>query len=218
MSASVAPIYVQLDTLGGVWQVVGVRDGIATLRHTTALTDFPGHPAHGKPAEVHCPLRATIPAAGTPAVVDAPAEAWTGTAGASSPSAGGTPVTVAALGTVAAVAPPPTAATPSHRGARNTDPDTSLEAAEAITDLRRRADHDMVLHLLALHGPLTDFDLARHVSTLTGHTVGQTSIGVRRGELRNAGLVCDSGFKGKSPSGARSIRWALTAQGAEVAA
>ena len=37
-------------------------------------------------------------------------------------------------------------------------------------------------------------------------------------ELRNAGLVCDSGFKGKAPSGAKSIRWTLTAQGAEVAA
>ena len=106
MSATITPTYVQLDTLGGVWQVVGVRDGIATLRHTTALTDFPGHPAHGKPAEVHCPLRATIPAAGTPAVVDAPAEAWTGTAGASSPSAtGGTPVTVAAPDAVGAVSP-----------------------------------------------------------------------------------------------------------------
>lgn len=58
-----------------------------------------------------------------------------------------------------------------HRGARNTDPTTSVEAAESITDLHRRADHDMVLHLLALHGPLTDFDLARHVTALTGHTV-----------------------------------------------
>ena len=106
-----------------------------------------------------------------------------------------------------------------HRRARNTDPDTSLEAAMSVTELRRRADHDLVLALLFEHGPLTDFDLARLATQRLGHMVKQTSLGVRRGELRDAGLVVDSGHKGKSDTGARAIRWALTDAGSrEVAA
>lgn len=112
-----------------------------------------------------------------------------------------------------------TPAAPPHRHARNTDPLTSLDAAQSITELRRRADHDLVLALLFEHGPLTDFDLARLASQRCGHMVKQTSLGVRRGELRDAGLVVDSGHKGRSDTGARAIRWALTDAGSrEVAA
>ena len=100
--------------------------------------------------------------------------------------------------------------------ARSTDPDTSHEAAENVTDRARRAVHRAVLEALVEHGPTTDHDLARYVSGKLGHPIGQTSVGVRRGELRNAGLVADSGHKGRTPTGAKAIRWALTPAGIDA--
>ena len=110
-----------------------------------------------------------------------------------------------------AVAPPEVAASTS--GARTFDPDTAHEAAESITDRQRRAVYRAVLEALYEHGPSTDHDLARYVSGKLQHPIIQTSVGKRRGELRDSGQVTDSGFKGKTPSGARAIRWALTTAG-----
>lgn len=91
--------------------------------------------------------------------------------------------------------------TPTHR---TNDLDTSKSAGniERATD-RRRA--------LALHqahpGGLTDFELAE----LMGRQ--QTSAGKRRGELRDIGLVVDSGRRRLAPSGASAIVWQITAAG-----
>lgn len=99
-------------------------------------------------------------------------------------------------------------------GARNTDPHTShLAAVHAISgkaDNQRRA-------LTALYqagdNGLTDFELA----DATG--LQQTSIGKRRGELRDLGLVCKaSDADGRilvrpAPSGKSAIVWRLTAAG-----
>ena len=103
-----------------------------------------------------------------------------------------------------------------HAVARSTDPSTSHGAAQGFTADRLRADHRLVLAILHVHGPLTDFALARQATAETGSHRIQTSLGVRRGELTTAGLVADSGFKGKSDTGRPSIRWTITAAGREA--
>lgn len=96
--------------------------------------------------------------------------------------------------------------------ARNTDPDTSHQAARyaAKTAATHRA---LALRELATAGPrgLTDFDLAARTR------IPQTSIGKRRGELRDAGLVEDSGTRRPSPSGTAAIVWRVTDLGRQAA-
>lgn len=93
--------------------------------------------------------------------------------------------------------------------ARLTDPDTSHEAARVASI---SADNNRGLALLALadagaHG-LNDFELAE----VTGKA--QTSIGVRRKELRSAGLVERAPIHPRpSPSGTPSIVWRCTDAG-----
>ncbi len=98
--------------------------------------------------------------------------------------------------------------------ARATDPDTSHQAA--VIAIRSAAtNRELALAELAAVHPdgLTDFELADR----TG--VQQTSIGRRRGELRDAGLVerCDDGtghtLKRPSPTGSPSIVWRCTDAG-----
>lgn len=85
-------------------------------------------------------------------------------------------------------------------GARRSDPDTSQLAA---AKLRSRKVYEDVLRILRDHGAATDFEIA---ARLGGQ---QTSIGKRRGELRDAGLVEDSGQRRPSPSGSPAICWKL---------
>lgn len=85
--------------------------------------------------------------------------------------------------------------------ARRTDPDTSWGAA---SDVSSKVDTHRALVLKTLrsypHG-LTDFEL--------GDLLGlqQTSAGKRRGELRDSGLVEDSGKRRPAPSGSLAIVW-----------
>jgi hypothetical protein len=99
-------------------------------------------------------------------------------------------------GRVEAAVPDPGA----WRRVRVTDPDTSHDAAA----LDRARDRDRAYAALA-RAPegLTDFEL--------GAAIGrqQTSAGKRRGELRDAGLVVDSGERRPAPSGSRAIVWRL---------
>lgn len=92
--------------------------------------------------------------------------------------------------------------------ARKTDPDTSHEAARyaALNAATLRA---MALRELVAAGDagLTDFELAARCRSQ------QTSVGKRRGELRDSGLVEDSGERRPSPSGAAAIVWRATEQG-----
>jgi predicted deacylase len=91
--------------------------------------------------------------------------------------------------------------------ARATDPTTSHDAATRATT-RQASDCALVLDVHRQHPEgLTDFELAAH----TGRQ--QTSLGVRRNELRKAGLIRDSGHKRPSPSGTLAIVWTLTDQG-----
>ena len=77
----------------------------------------------------------------------------------------------------------------SHRAARTTRPNAGTNRAVALDVLQRWP------------AGLTDFELAE----ITG--LQQTSIGKRRGELRDAGLVRDTGRRRPSPSGSPSIVW-----------
>lgn len=98
-----------------------------------------------------------------------------------------------------------------HPAVRSTDPDTSHVAAQAALS-RKATDQRLVLSIHFEHPEgLTDFELA----DIAGRA--QTSLGVRRGELRDAGLVENSGTKRPAPSGSPSIVWRLTEAGLRAA-
>lgn len=85
--------------------------------------------------------------------------------------------------------------------ARSTDPDTSWAAA-ADALVNADTDRARVLEMHRAHPEgLTDFELAE----LMGRQ--QTSVGKRRGELRDKGLIEHAGFKRAAPSGSMSIVW-----------
>jgi hypothetical protein len=92
-------------------------------------------------------------------------------------------------------------------GARPTDPETSHSAANLYPRLRG-ADRRRVLLVHERHPQgLTDFELAAIVGRQ------QTSAGKRRGELRDMGLIEDSGFRRAAPSMSPAIVWRITYYG-----
>lgn len=96
-------------------------------------------------------------------------------------------------------------------GSRNTDPITSHMAAERA-QLTATPNRMMVLRHLIEGGPMTDFELADACG------IQQTSIGKRRGECRDAGLVEQLQDRGtavsrKSPSGSPALVWQITDKG-----
>ncbi len=92
-------------------------------------------------------------------------------------------------------------------GVRAADPDTSWEAAFAHLSVRSH-DRRAALKLHAIwNDGLTDFELG----DLMGRQ--QTSAGKRRGELRDMGLVSDSGRRRPAPSGSNAIVWVITGKG-----
>lgn len=97
-----------------------------------------------------------------------------------------------------------------ERSVRRSDPDTSFEAAFAHlegrdTDRRRALE----AHYEAAHG-LTDFELGECLHRQ------QTSAGKRRGELRDLGLIEDSGVRREAPSVSSAIVWRITGKGRVV--
>lgn len=104
--------------------------------------------------------------------------------------------------------------------ARNTDPDTARDAALSVTDAHKRRLYDHILALIFEHGPLTDWQLSRFLTVRIGEPVIATSAGKRRGELRDMGLLYDTGFRGPTETGPKkAVRWGLTPAGeVEVAA
>jgi hypothetical protein len=96
-------------------------------------------------------------------------------------------------------------------GHRLTDPDTSVaaDAAAHACDLAYRYAEVLAALCFAEDG-LTDFELATRL------VKQQTSIGKRRGELRDLGFVADTGTRRPAPSGALAIVWAITPAGREA--
>ena len=97
-------------------------------------------------------------------------------------------------------------------GARATDPNTSHEAADRV---RPRAATDrgrvLLVHAKYLSG-LTDFELAERMDRQ------QTSVGKRRGELRDAGFIEATKDLRPAPSGSRAIVWRITRDGLNLIA
>ena len=94
-----------------------------------------------------------------------------------------------------------------NQGYRNSDPETSQAAALRMPNLRSR-DRLTVLRTHAMHPQgLTDFELAALLQRQ------QTSVGKRRGELRDAGLITKSPARRLAPSGSPAIVWAITSAG-----
>ena len=101
--------------------------------------------------------------------------------------------------------------------ARNTDPQTSHDAAASVTNVTetKRA----ILNLL--QNAITDDELIDRFyeymdSGLVRHA-SPSGIRSRRKELVDAGLVYDTGLRGKTPSGRSSIIWLITDAGKVVA-
>jgi hypothetical protein len=95
--------------------------------------------------------------------------------------------------------------------ARTSDPDTSHKAAERALS-RGSEDRKQALEAHRAHPEgLTDFELGDLVNRQ------QTSAGKRRGELRDLGLVRDSGARRASPSGSSAIVWQITEEGKNAA-
>lgn len=94
--------------------------------------------------------------------------------------------------------------------ARASDPATSHTAA-ARASVRAATDRALVLRIhQQWTSGLTDFELAE----MAGRQ--QTSLGVRRGELRKLGLIRDSGLKRPAPSGTPATVWVITDAGRQV--
>lgn len=91
-----------------------------------------------------------------------------------------------------------------HPSVRVNDPDTCQEPSEFRMSKGRLLA--LAAHVSHPEG-LTDFELAALTDT------AQTSIGVRRKELVQAGLVIATLERRPSPSGAKSIVWRITSQG-----
>lgn len=88
--------------------------------------------------------------------------------------------------------------------ARATDPSTAWAAADMV-EPKAGTNRALALRILREHpGGLTDFELA----ALTG--LQQTSIGKRRGELRDGGFVRATNRTRSAPSGAQAIVWEAT--------
>ena len=83
---------------------------------------------------------------------------------------------------------------------RNTDPDTSREAA-AIASTRSGGQRMRVWTALNQLGTATDFEIADHLGIL------RTSAAKRRQELTEAGLVVDSGRRRQTDTKTMAIVW-----------
>ena len=94
---------------------------------------------------------------------------------------------------------------------RNTDPETSHRAAERMANaLNTDRRHVLVSHSHHPNG-LTDFELAKLCDRQ------QTSVGKRRGELCDVGLIEQTQLRRPAPSGSPAIVWRITTRGLNIA-
>jgi len=100
--------------------------------------------------------------------------------------------------------------------ARNTDPETSHEAAASISEDKLRASQLAVLQLFKNdRSGFTDyelvriyFDTARQWPSSFPHQ-SESGIRTRRKELVDMGKIVDSGERAKLPSGRKAVIWTL---------
>lgn len=99
--------------------------------------------------------------------------------------------------------------------ARNTDPETSHDAAASVRN--QSITHKRILRLLDTYGPLCDTDIAYSLARGGDGTTSVSASGLRtrRSELVAKGYVEDSGLRSRLKSGRRSIIWKITDEGRE---
>ena len=95
---------------------------------------------------------------------------------------------------------------------RRTDPATSVDAADSITEETLADSKDEVLYLLASYGPLADHELIEHhgreVRLFGVRQWSPSRLRTARNELQVQGKVREVGGT-KTPSGRHAILWAL---------
>jgi hypothetical protein len=88
--------------------------------------------------------------------------------------------------------------------ARNTDPETSHEAADSVKEVTLTQEYVMK----ALRRPRNDIEIVEaYRSFKTAPRASESGIRSRRAELVDSGFVADSGKRVKTPSGRWSIVW-----------
>jgi hypothetical protein len=91
--------------------------------------------------------------------------------------------------------------------ARNTDPETSHDAAASIREINRT----QASILQALLTPATDVEIIERYRRITGAPLASDSgIRSRRAELVTRGMVQDSGRRAILESGRKAIIWEAT--------
>ena len=88
--------------------------------------------------------------------------------------------------------------------ARNSDPETSHQAAASIPSAAIRESQEMVLEALRGYGPMPDF----HLVPLLASRMSPSGIRSRRSELVTLGKVVDTGKRVRTDSGRQAIVWA----------
>lgn len=98
------------------------------------------------------------------------------------------------------------------RHARNTDPRTSILAAESSTALQQTKTQLAIMAILE-HGDATDTEIIRTYQDLVefgdAPQASDSGIRSRRSELVKAGKVEDSGLRRRTPAGRLTIVWRL---------
>lgn len=89
--------------------------------------------------------------------------------------------------------------------ARNTDPETSHQAATSVADLRHT--QRIVYTLLSIEGPQTDEELLLLWNDRIAERISPSGLRTRRNELVDAGLVRDTGERRPIQSGRNAIVW-----------
>lgn len=87
--------------------------------------------------------------------------------------------------------------------ARTTDPETSHEAAQSVTNITP-LKQEILQRLMT---PMTDADLFALLKTSSRLIVTESGVRSRRAELVQAGLVKDTGARQKLNTGRNAIVW-----------
>lgn len=90
--------------------------------------------------------------------------------------------------------------------ARITDPETSHEAAESVTNITP-LKREILQRLMT---PMTDAELIRTLKIYSELIVTDSGVRSRRSELVQAGLVRDTGARQKLKTGRNAIVWETT--------
>ncbi len=91
--------------------------------------------------------------------------------------------------------------------ARRTDPDTSHTAAKRMLPIAGTDRFEVLKAHYHFQLGMTDFELAKKLGRQ------QTSVGKRRGELRDAGYIEQTKGRAAAPSGSPAIVWRITEKG-----